>query len=83
MSAKATTNSFPPGFFNGAGFSHNTISSGDHSGSGLTQTGNDANLTTKVLTEKVRTTSRWFSVFECFLLDSVRYSQSDLNLFSV
>lgn len=72
------TNSFPPGFFNGL----STISSGDHSGSGLTQTGNDANLTTKVLTEKVRT-SRGFSVFECFLLDSVRYSPSDLNLFSV
>ena len=60
MLAKAT-NSFPHGFFNGTGFSHKTVSSGDHSGSGLTQTGNDVNLSTKVLTQKV-STSRVFSV---------------------
>lgn len=60
MSAKAT-NSFPHGFFNGSGFSLNTVSSREHCGSGLTQTGNDTNPTTKVLTQKV-STSRVFSV---------------------
>ena len=55
LSVKAL-NSFPPGFFNGTGFSINTVSSGDHSGSGLTQTGNDANLeAAKVITAKVST----------------------------
>jgi hypothetical protein len=62
LSSKAA-GSFPPGFFNGTGFS-NTVSSGDHSGSGLiqTETVHDANLATKVITAKVSTYVDFFSV---------------------
>jgi hypothetical protein len=66
ISAKAT-GSFPPGFFNGIGMSHNTVSSGDHSGSGMN--GIQANHTNNVITEKVSTssTSRVFWLNECLV----------------
>jgi hypothetical protein len=62
MSAKAT-GSFPPGYFAGIGMSHNTVSSGDHSGSGIN--GIQANHTNNMITEKV-STSRVFWV-ECLV----------------